>query len=161
MNNRRIWLIAFSIIIALIMIYFAWLSLTVNRPVVINQTAVPPLPTLNPERVAQGEALYATYCAQCHGADLNGSPTWKEPLSDGSLPPPPHDSSGHTWHHSDEQLISIIANGGDLAYNSKMPGFKDKLTEAEMIAILEFFKSNWKREEREFQWWITVRPNSE
>ncbi|MBI2333057.1 MAG: hypothetical protein HYU84_13025 [Chloroflexi bacterium] len=48
-----------------------------------------------------------------------------------------------------------------MAYNSKMPAFKEKLTENEMIAILEFIKSKWGREEREFQWWITVRPNSE
>jgi len=158
MRAWRIWLIAFSMIIAFAVIYFSSLSLTGNRPVVINQTAVSPLPTLNPERVAQGEPLYAQYCAQCHGADLKGSPTWKEPLADGSLPPPPHDSSGHTWHHSDELLISITANGGDLAYNSKMPGFKEKLTENEMMAILEFIKSKWGREEREFQWWITSRP---
>jgi len=161
MRYWRTWLIAFSIIIASTVIYFSWLSLTANRPVVINQTAVPPLPTLDPEKVAQGEALYVQYCAQCHGADLKGSPTWKDLLPDGSLPPPPHDSSGHTWHHSDELLIIIIANGGDPAYNSKMPAFKEKLTENEMIAILEFIKSKWGREERELQWWITVRPSSE
>ena len=161
MRAWRIWLIAFSMIIAFAAVYFSSLSLTANRPVVINQTAVPPLPTLNPETVEQGEPLYVQYCAQCHGVDLKGSPTWKEPLADGSLPPPPHDGSGHTWHHSDELLISITANGGDPAYNSKMPGFKEKLTENEMIAILEFIKSKWGREEREFQWWITARPNSE
>ena len=159
MKNWRIWLIAFSIIFVFAVGYFSWFSLTANRPVVINQTAVPPLPTLNSERVEQGEVLYAEHCAQCHGVDLKGSPIWKEPLPDGSLPPPPHDSTGHTWHHSDEQLINIIANGGDPAYNSKMPAFKEKLTVNEMIAVLEFIKSKWKREEREFQWWITARPN--
>lgn len=159
MKTWRNWLIALSIIIAFVVLYFASLSLSANRLVVINQTAVPPLPTLNPDKVAQGEVLYAKYCAQCHGVDLKGSPTWKESLPDGSLPPPPHDGSGHTWHHSDELLISITANGGDLAYNSKMPGFKGKLAESEIIAILEFIKSKWAREEREFQWWITARPN--
>ena len=161
MKTRRIWLIAFLIIIAFAAVYFSWFTLTVDRPVVINQTAVPPVPTLNSERVAQGEVLYAQYCAQCHGADLKGSPTWKGLLPDGSLPPPPHDSTGHTWHHSDELLISITADGGALAYNSKMPAFKEKMTENEIIAVLEFIKSKWGRKEREFQWWITVRPNSE
>ena len=130
-----------------------------NRAVVINQTAVPPLPTLNPENVSQGEILYAQYCAKCHGADLEGSPNWKKRLPDGSLPPPPHDSSGHTWHHSDELLINITENGGDPADNSKMTPFKDQLSREEVVAILEFIKSKWGREEREYQWWITARPN--
>ena len=130
-----------------------------NRAVVINQTAVPPLPTLNPENVTQGEALYAQYCAKCHGANLEGAPNWKQRLPDGSLPPPPHDSSGHTWHHSDEVLINITEDGGDPADDSKMTAFKDQLSRTEVVAILEFIKSEWGREEREYQWWITARPN--
>lgn len=130
-----------------------------NRVVVINQTPVPPMPPLNPEIVAQGEIGYAKYCAKCHGAHLEGASNWKLSLPDGSLPPPPHDSSGHTWHHSDELLISITENGGDPAQNSRMPPFKDQLSREEVIAILEFIKSKWGREEREHQWWITARPN--
>jgi organic radical activating enzyme len=53
-------------------------------------------------------------------------------------------------------LISIILDGGDPAYNSKMPAFKDKLGEAEARMILEFFKSRWGQDEREFQWWVTA-----
>ena len=134
---------------------------SVNRAVIINQTAVPPLQTLNPENVAQGEILYSQYCAKCHGANLEGAANWKQRLPDGSLPPPPHDSSGHTWHHSDEVLISVIENGGDPADNSKMTAFKDQLSREEIVAILEFIKSKWSREEREYQWWMTARPKSE
>lgn len=135
------------------------IALQSNQPVVINQTAVPPLPRLDPEKVDEGKVLYAQYCAECHGADLKGSPTWKQPLADGSFPPPPHDSSGHTWHHPDELLLDIVKNGGDPVYNSKMPAFGDKLSDEEIISILEFFKSKWETEEREFQWWITARPD--
>ena len=130
-----------------------------NRAVVINQTAVPPLPILNPENVAQGETLYSQYCARCHGANLEGVPNWKQRLPDGSLPPPPHDSSGHTWHHSDELLISITESGGNPVDNSKMPPFGEQLTRDEIGAILEFIKSQWGREEREYQWWVTARPD--
>lgn len=129
---------------------------TEGPPVVINDTAVPPVPTLNPEWVTQGAMVYAQECGTCHGADLEGAPDWKQSLPDGSLPPPPHDSSGHTWHHPDSLLLAIIADGGDPAYNSKMPAFRDKLTEEERRAVLEFIKSKWGEDEREFQWWMTA-----
>ncbi len=125
-------------------------------PVVINETAVPPVPTLNPERVTQGATAYSQQCAACHGATLEGALDWKQSLPDGSFPPPPHDSSGHTWHHPDSLLLAIIADGGDPAFNSKMPAFRDKLTEQERRAVLEFIKSKWGKNEREFQWWMTA-----
>jgi len=157
-QRRAFWL---AILVLILGAAFLTYQQTVfaNRTVVINQTAVPPLPTLNPENVMQGEILYAQYCAKCHGANLEGSPNWKQLLPDGSLPPSPHDSSGHTWHHSDELLISLTENGGDPTDNSKMTPFKDQLSREEIAAILEFIKSKWGREEREYQWWITVRPN--
>ena len=127
-----------------------------NAPVVINETAVPPVPTLNAARVTQGGSLYAQHCAQCHGANLEGVPDWKKPLTDGSLPPPPHDDFGHTWHHPDSLLMSIVSNGGDPAYHSKMPAFKEKLTWNEMTAVLEFIKSKWSKDQREYQWWMTA-----
>jgi mono/diheme cytochrome c family protein len=159
MIPRRVFWLAILVLIlgAAFLVY--QLTARANQSVVINQTPVPPLPTLNPEYAAQGEILYTQYCAKCHGANLEGSPNWKQLLPDGSLPPPPHDSSGHTWHHSDELLISITENGGDPTYNSKMPPFKDQLNRKEVVAILEFIKSKWGREEREYQWWITARPN--
>ena len=127
-----------------------------NNPVVINGIAAPPLPTLVPERVTLGQAVYAQSCASCHGPNLEGKPEWKTPLADGSLPPPPHDSTGHTWHHPDELLLNIIANGGDAKYNFQMPGFKDQLSEEEIAAVLDFIKNNWEREEREYQWWMST-----
>lgn len=127
-----------------------------DRPVVLNGIAAPPLPTLVPEQVASGKAVYAQFCASCHGANLEGQPNWKEPLADGSLPAPPHDSTGHTWHHPDELLLDITANGGDPKYNSKMPAFQDQLSSEQIVAVLEFIKSQWGREEREYQWWMTT-----
>lgn len=133
-----------------------WRTPSPSSPVVINDTAVPPVPTLAPDRVARGAMLYAQSCARCHRANLEGAPDWKKSLPDASLPPPPHDRSGHTWHHPDTLLLDIIANGGDPAFNSKMPAFKDKLSEEEMRAILAFIKSKWGKDEREFQWWMTA-----
>jgi len=125
--------------------------------IVIQGTGVPPLPTLDVIRAMQGKRLYEANCASCHGAELEGQPNWKQPNEDGSLPAPPHDGSGHTWHHPDDLLLDIIANGGDPALGATMLGFKGQLGEDEIVAILDFIKSHWRTEDREFQWWITAR----
>jgi len=127
-----------------------------NKAVVINQTAVPPLPTLEAARVGRGTELYAQYCSECHGANLEGALDWKLSLPDGSLPPPPHDDAGHTWHHPDALLLEIIAQGGDPSYNSRMPAFGDDLSQDEIASVLDFIKSRWGTEARQFQWWITA-----
>jgi len=156
MKHWRIW-VALAILAYMGLDLFVWQPFASrNAPVEINQTPVPPVPTLNREVVAQGEALYQQHCAACHGADRQGAPNWKSPLADRSYPPPPHDSSGHTWHHADDLLLSTTTNGGNPTSNSKMPAFKDKLSQEQMIAILTFIKSKWSREAREFQWWMTA-----
>src|SRR5690606_7280392 len=58
--------------------------------------------------LALGQELYAMHCASCHGADLEGQPDWKLPLPSGRLPAPPHDASGHSWHHPDSLLHRIV-----------------------------------------------------
>lgn len=126
-----------------------------GRPVVILGTPAPPLPTLDPASVARGAAAYAEFCAACHGVNLEGAPDWKVPLADGSYPPPPHDSTGHTWHHPDSLLIEIILRGGDRALGSKMPAFGDRLSRAQAVDLLNFIRSSWGVEEREYQWWLT------
>jgi len=109
------------------------------------------IPDLDPGRVQQGAELYAAFCATCHGIDLAGDPDWKVPNPDGSYKPPPQDSTGHTWHHSDRVLLDLIANGSDFA-QSRMPTFGETLSEPETLAILEYLKSNWGEQERAFQW---------
>jgi mono/diheme cytochrome c family protein len=156
-KNWRLWTILFLLAaIGSDFLFFRSGLFTGERQVVINDIAAPPVPTQNAAEVAKGAALYAQYCATCHGANLEGKPDWKTPLADGSLPSPPHDSTGHTWHHPDEMLITITLNGGNPETNSKMPPFKDQLTRAQAVAILEFIKSKWGREEREYQWWMTA-----
>ena len=157
LKSWRLWV--FTLIVVMIGVGFVAFRpdlLTGNQPIVINGITAPPLPTLVPEQVQVGQTVYAQSCASCHGANLEGKPDWQVPLADGTLPPPPHDSSGHTWHHPDELLLEIIANGGDPEYNSQMPGFKDQLSEEQMAAVLEFIKSKWERDEREYQWWMST-----
>ena len=106
--------------------------------------------------VAEGAALYATYCAVCHGADLEGHPDWRTPNADGTYNPPPQDVTGHTWHHGDPTLVQLISEGSPFR-QSVMPAFGDTLTDEQILAILEFFRSNWGEQERTFQQQATER----
>ena len=103
--------------------------------------------------VAQGRALYDANCASCHGATLEGAPDWRSPGPDGMLPAPPHDASGHTWHHPDQMLFDITKRGTAAVvgggYKSGMPGFGGALTDAEIRATLAYIKSTWPRRVRE------------
>jgi mono/diheme cytochrome c family protein len=113
---------------------------------------------LNPGRdsptVAQGRTLYAEHCAACHGANLEGQPNWQEPLPGGRMPAPPHDASGHTWHHSDRELFLITKEGMSAlvsGYESDMPAFEGVLSDDEIRAVLAFIKSTWPSRERQYQ----------
>jgi mono/diheme cytochrome c family protein len=114
----------------------------------------PPPPGIDADLVSVGESLYLQECAACHGADLRGAPNGKKANDDGSYPPPPHDSSGHTWHHSDATLIDLILNGSGFE-QSRMPAFAGRLSDDEVWAIIEYLKSEWGERERAFQWQIT------
>lgn len=108
---------------------------------------------------AQGRRIYAEYCASCHGADLEGQPNWKLPLPSGRLPAPPHDASGHTWHHPDALLFRIVKEGTAAVvgggYETDMPGFAEVLSDDQIDAVLGFIKSQWPRRERDYQRAVT------
>jgi mono/diheme cytochrome c family protein len=107
------------------------------------------LPYDDATEVARGEALYEAHCASCHGADLAGAPDWRSRDADGYLPAPPHDATGHTWHHPDAVLFEITKYGTEAVvgggYQSRMMGFGDILTDAEILATLGYIKSTWPR----------------
>lgn len=104
--------------------------------------------------IARGQVLYGEYCAACHGAALEGAPDWQTPRADGRMPAPPHDASGHTWHHADAELTLIIEDGmsGRVpGYESDMPAFGEILSEEEIDAVLAYIKSTWPPRERAYQ----------
>lgn len=109
-------------------------------------TAVPDLS--DPQRIAAGKAVYAKACAACHGVSLEGQPNWTTRLPSGRLPAPPHDDSGHTWHHSNEVLFAITKYGlrppyAPDGYASDMPAFADTLTDREIWDVLAYIQSRW------------------
>ncbi|WP_241524110.1 c-type cytochrome [Oceaniglobus indicus] len=108
--------------------------------------------------LAQGADLYQNFCAACHGANLEGQPDWRSPGADGLLPAPPHDETGHTWHHSDSVLFSYTKLGGaatlaarGIDFESGMPGFGDQLSDGQIRDILAYIKSTWPDRQRQIQ----------
>lgn len=107
------------------------------------------------DALARGRQLYLENCASCHGASLEGQPDWKRRLATGRMPAPPHDATGHTWHHSDRVLFEITKHGPEAVvgggYTSDMPGFAGVLSDAEITLVLDYIKSTWPERERTYQ----------
>lgn len=92
--------------------------------------------------VQKGFQLYRANCAACHGDQGQGAPNWKQAGADGKYPPPPLNGTGHAWHHPKPVLVRTIKDGTS-RIGGKMPAWKDKLTDAEISAIITWFQSRW------------------
>lgn len=98
-----------------------------------------------------GKQIYVQNCASCHGLKLEGQPDWRKPLANGRMPAPPHDDTGHTWHHPDQVLFGITRNGlvppyAPPGYQSDMPAFAQTLSDQEIRAVLAYIASHWSPE---------------
>lgn len=108
----------------------------------------------DPAIVARGKAIYLEQCASCHGENLEGQANWKSRDDDGYMPAPPHDETGHTWHHSDSLLFDLTKYGlakisGLEDYETRMPVYEEELSDAEIVAVLSYIKSRWPAELRQ------------
>ena len=122
---------------------------------------VPPPPayglrTNDPATLALGEKVYRQQCATCHGEKLEGQPAWRERNTQGLLPAPPHDATGHTWHHPDEVLFNLTKHGVAktarlTGYASAMPAYAGTLSDTEIVAVLSWIKSSWPPQARAAQ----------
>lgn len=115
-----------------------------------SSNAKPPTVAGFPINIVEGESLYLVSCASCHGANLEGQEDWQSPGDDGQLKAPPHDETGHTWHHPDSLLFKYTKLGGKktlaaqgMEFNSGMPGFGDQLSDTEIWNIIAYIKSTW------------------
>ncbi len=109
--------------------------------------------TVNPtdqQLVALGEQVYDSQCASCHGPDLEGEIGWNQPSPDALLKAPPHDETGHTWHHDNDYLVESIVRGGarlpaEIGI-SPMPAYDSLLTPREIGAVISYIQSQWPSE---------------
>lgn len=129
-----------------------------------DKTSPTPNDSANSSQLTLGRQVYLQNCAACHGANGEGqrpdAPLRKDET--GRFPAPPHNSTGHTWHHDDDLLIQIIREGGmgDEDFY-EMPAFGNVLTDEEIKAVLAFIKTLWTEEQRALQQERTEAVRSE
>ena len=103
--------------------------------------------------VSLGQKIYLENCASCHGVKLEGQKNWQTRDDEGYLLAPPHDETGHTWHHNDEYLFLMTKYGIEKIigkkYPNNMPAYEDILSDKEIIAVLSFIKSSWPKKIQE------------
>ncbi len=109
--------------------------------------------------LTNGRALYGENCASCHGENLEGQPNWRTPGDDGVMPAPPHDETGHTWHHDGTLLFNYTKFGGEQAlkmrgitgFKSGMPAVDEALSDNDIWDILSYIRSTWTDEIKTIQ----------
>jgi len=151
MKSRISWRRTLAIVAAtsgiVVMVYLGWYSVTNVDVGQLNTSTTEAQPTVL--QLARGRVIYDQNCATCHGSNLEGQPNWRERLPNGRLPAPPHDETGHTWHHPDDVLFGIVKYGlvpGKYAppnHESDMPAFGGVLTDTEIRAVLNYIASHW------------------
>ncbi len=83
---------------------------------------------------------------------IEGQAGWQSRQPNGQLLAPPHDASGHTWHHPDNMLFAVVKFGSSAVsgqpLETSMPMFNDILGDQEIAAVLAYIKSTWPTEIR-------------
>ena len=119
----------------------------------------------DPVVIAEGKVVYQGYCASCHGRNLEGQPNWQHKKEDGTLPAPPHDKDGHTWHHADGMLFNYVKKGaaamGVEGFKSGMPTFGSALKDQQIWAALAYIKSTWPEKQRARQAMATKQAQAQ
>ena len=94
------------------------------------------------EQVKRGETLFRQHCASCHGQNAEATANWKQTDANGNYPPPPLNGTAHAWHHDLDLLRRTIRQGG-AKIGGQMPGFEERLSEAEIDSVIAFFQAQW------------------
>ncbi len=107
----------------------------------------------------EAEVNYNRYCAHCHGYAGEGQleSTIANTESLGMHTVPPHDSTGHTWRHPDWLLFMVTRDGIDNPLDHyPMSGFSFALTDEQIWGVIQYIKTFWTDEQREYQAQITA-----
>jgi cytochrome c oxidase cbb3-type subunit III len=119
------------------------LSLPATSPAGSGSPAAAPAPAIgtpaaDPASARTGAALYARYCAPCHGGKGAGDGPNATNLP---VPPAAHSSRAAMSQRSDDALYDTIAGGGLIMNRSpRMPPFGETLSPAEMRALVAYIR---------------------
>lgn len=111
----------------------------------------------NHKQVEVGQLTYQQTCMACHGVKLKGKPSWE--VGSAKQAGIPLSADGTTWHMSDRHLFDAIATGTrvkggktdrihDTAFGKAQGG---RLTDAEIWALIAYFKTTWTARQIESQ----------
>ena len=110
---------------------------------------VDPLPVLQSDRMfsaeslTRGAGLFQEHCAACHGPDAQGHPDWQDP---NVVSAPPLNGTGNEWKRAKRDFFFIIQNGATRGGKSVMPGWKGRLSDAEIEDVITWFQALWPTE---------------
>ncbi len=93
---------------------------------------------------SEGQMLYASYCAGCHGVYGQGKPFTFPPLKGNSI----------VLEDNPLNLVRVTANGIDVQVMSQtvayrgMPGYKDELSAQQIAALSNYVRNAWGNQAR-------------
>ena len=112
-----------------------------------SQAEMTSIPYEDNQSITAGKMVYEANCAGCHGDQLQGQANWQIRSAEGYLPAPPHDETGHTWHHPDQMLFEFTKYGpqkfAGAEYRSIMPPYENQLSDTEIWQVLAYIKAQW------------------
>lgn len=113
---------------------FALFACRAEEPYQAVETAVrSEVPETKVVKQIDGAEIYISNCARCHGESGEGT---KKGISF---------LKGHALHHPEEDFIRQVADGdGD-----EMPAFKDRLTETEIKAVVQYVRQELQKKAAE------------
>lgn len=89
--------------------------------------------------VMAGQAVYERHCVSCHGIDARGD----GPEAAKAALPPADLTADHLWDHPDGDMYWWVSRGMPAPDGREaMPGFADRLTDAQRWAVIDYVRAN-------------------
>ena len=101
--------------------------------------------------ITRGSDLFNVNCSPCHGdqaAGENPARVIGGNKPDGGYWAPALNGTAHAWHHSPAFLFQRIKNGSP-QQGSPMRGWKGRLSDQEIHAVIAYFQSLWPENRRQ------------